>query len=232
MKLDKNIRIKKGVFGSIYLLVLIPAIIIQVMIYQSLVAQEQFSRDSLKQPPTESWDDVKDAFPDIPNMDVQCLPIGEIKAKYLIKENKYDEALTMLQGCSGVNPELGYNDYLKGIVYYKTNKIDSAYIYVTRAFNKRPRAIPFSKFLLTLCALRKDKTTADQVFNKVVSLHNDSLLWNHYIEVLSILNVDNSRLINLADSGLKISPNDESLKKTKNELIRLNANSQHTTQAK
>jgi len=217
----KKIPVTKPVFGAIYLLLFIPAIIIQITMYNSLVAQQQFSRDSVKLPPAENWEDVKNAFPPIPNMDIQCLPIGEIKAKYLIKKNRYDEALQMLQDCSDVNPNLGYNDYLKGIVYFKTNKIDSAYYYAGRAFEKRPRANPFCKFLLTICAVRKDKIKADQVFSQEVALHNDSLIWNHYIQVLSNLNVDNSTLMTLTDSALKKFPQDESLKKTKIELNRI-----------
>ncbi len=215
----KRMKITKGMFGGIYLLIVIPAIIVQFIIYDSLLAQEQFSRDSLKQPPAMSWQDVKDEFPAIPNIDVQCLPIGEIKAKYLIKENRFDDALKMLQDCTGVNPELGYNDYLKGVVYLKTKKVDSAYFYASRAFYKRPRAIPFSKFLLTICVLRKDKITADSVFKTAVLLNNDSRLWNHYIEVSSNLNVDNNTLIAVTDSALKMYPKDESLKKTKSKLI-------------
>ena len=220
----KKVSISQRMFGSVYMVVLIPAIIIQVFIYNSLVAQEQFSMDSLQQPPSMNWDDVKDVFPVIPNMDIQCLPIGEIKAKYLIKENRNDEALNLLLDCSHVNPDLGYNDYLQGIVYFKTNRIDSAWYHATRAFDKRPRAVPFCQFLLTLCAVRKDKITADQVFNKAISLNNNSRLWNHYIEVLSNLKVDNGKLMSLTDSALKKFPDDESLKKTKNDLERI---SQH-----
>ena len=220
----KRLSISKRMYGAVYVLFIIPAIAIQVFIYNSLVAQEQFSIDSLQQPPSMSWDDVKDAFPAVPNMDIQCLPIGEIKAKYLIKENKYDEALDLLRDCSYVNPDLGYNDYLQGIVYFKTSKIDSAWYHANRAFNKRPRATPFCKFLLTLCAVRKDKITADQVFNRAVSFRIDGPVWNHYIQVLSNLNVDNSTLISLTDSALKKFPDDESLKKTRNDLDRI---SQH-----
>ena len=217
----KIVPIRKPLFATVYLGLLVPAIIVQVMIYQSLVAQQQFSRDSVKQQPSQSFDDVKDAFPVIPNIDVECLPIGEIKAKYLIKEKMYPDALQLLRGCSSINPNLGYNDYLQGIVFFKTGKMDSAYYYASRAFDKRPRATPFGKFLLTVCAIKKDKTTADQVFSKVVALHSDSLIWNHYIEVLSNLGVGNPQLITLTDSALNKFPGDESLKKTKNELMKM-----------
>ena len=206
--------VKRG-FGYIGLLIVVPTIVIRLVVFNSLVAQAQFSQDSLKQPPVMGWDDVKDVFPSLPNMDIQCLPIGEIKANYLIKENRYGEALQLLRDCADVNPNLGYNDYLKGVVYFKCRKTDSAYIYATRAFEKRPRAIPYCKFLLTLCAVRQDRTMADRVFGSVLALHNDSLLWNHYIEVLSVLHVDDAKLITLADSGLKVSPNDQALKKTR-----------------
>jgi O-antigen ligase len=213
--LSGRVPVSRNGFGIIGLPIMVSLIVIRVVIFHSLTAQAQFSQDSLQQPPSMGWDDVKDAFPGIPNMDIQCLPIGEIKANYLIKESRYGEALQLLEDCAHVNPNLGYNDYLKGVVNFKEKKTDSAYVYAARAFEKRPRAIPFCKFLLTLCAVRQDKTTADRVFRKVVALNNDSRLWNHYIEVLSVLKVDDGVLFSLTDSALKYFPNDESLKKKK-----------------
>ena len=220
----KKIRLNKFMFGAISLPVLIPTIILQVFIYQSLVAQKQFSDDSLKVQPTENWDDVNNAFPFIPNINIQCLPIGEIKAKYLIKGKMYDEALTVLRNCYNVNPALGYNDYLQGIVFFKINKIDSAWYCAAKAFNKRPRALPFSEFLLTLCLIRNDRTSADQVFKKAVALNNNSRLWIHYIQVLSNLHADKSTLLSLTDKAQQLFIDDEEVKKLKNNLAAIYAN--------
>lgn len=196
-------------------IVLIASFILHLLYYQSLVAQGKFSQDSLKANPVSTWAEVAGTFPAIPNMNIFCIPIGEIKAKYLIKDKRFDQALRVLDECKDVNPALGFNDYLRGTIYTQLNKIDTALIYARSAFAKKPRDQNNYYLLSALYTSKSDSNKVKEVFQKELSLRNEAWVWNEYLKNRAALGTNRELLNKLADSALALFPNDADLQQKK-----------------
>ncbi len=205
---------KKTVLGTTSI-ILIASFILHLLYYQSLVAQGKFSQDSLKANPVSTWAEVAGTFPAIPNMNIFCIPIGEIKAKYLIKDKRFDQALRVLDECKDVNPALGFNDYLRGTIYTQLNKIDSALPFAQSAFAKKPRDQNNYYLLSALYTSKSDSNHVKEVFQKELSLRNEAWVWNEYLKNKAAMGTNREQLNKLADSALALFPNDADLQQKK-----------------
>lgn len=186
--------------------------------YRSLVAQAIFSFDSLKGAPERTWDEVKDAFPAAPNINAFCIPIVEIKAKYLIKENRFNEALSLLNSADLV-PALGYNDFLKSFVYYQLNRKDSAFLLGQRAFFKRPRSKSYYELLAKFCIERKDTATLGKMFRKISPLRDEDWVWDLYLIGLKESGAPASTLTSVLSKATQRHPGSELLNSRKKNLL-------------
>lgn len=187
------------------------SLFLHLLYYQSLVAQGKFSQDSLKAVPTRTWAEVAGTFPAIPNMNIFCIPIGEIKAKYLLKDKRYDQALQVLNECKDVNPALGFNDYIRGAIYTQQNQLDSALKYAKIAFAKKPRDQNSYYLLSALYASVLDSNQVKAIFQQELGLRNEAWVWNEYLKNMAAMGIGKERLNTLADSALALFPTDAGL---------------------
>lgn len=210
----KNFVIKKNLFipfKILAILLLVPATYICYLTYQSMVAQAKYNQDVLLEKPVYTSEEVINAFPSIPNMNAFAFPIDAIKARYLIEEKKYDQALFYLRKSDHINPNITFNEYLKTRIFLETKQFDSAAIYAARAFTLKPRAKSNLKLLNAVAYELKDSATITKAFKEAIKYRNEAWVWNDYILLMAALNKDAGYLKELVDSAQKLFPADKEL---------------------
>ena len=76
-------------------------------------------------------------FPSIPDINVVGEPIAVQKARYLINEKRYDEAITLLKNDQS-SPYDTRKEYFIAMSYNSQNNIDSSLAYSQKAYNMKP----------------------------------------------------------------------------------------------
>ncbi len=100
-----------------------------------------------------SIETIEEKLPNYPSLTERGFQIKAIKAKYLIKENKFDEALQLLENSDYENPYYTYNQYVKSLLYEKKGTIDSVIKYKKIGFEMYP--LVHAKFKFYLMYLKK-----------------------------------------------------------------------------
>ena len=215
----------KSVFAFSASLLLMPAAYVTFLTYQSLVVQNRVIPDLNNEPLKLPLKDVLNAFPSIPNLSSSAQPIDAVIGRYLYESKKYKEAITFLDKGSKANPTIMYSEFLKADVYYAEGQMDSAYKYATLAYFTKPRAKTYYQTLIAVSAMRKDSVTIKKAFDLFHKYRpKESLAWNLYLQ--GMLNVQmitkknsNPQLLYLADSALRLFPNDPELLKRRTEIF-------------
>lgn len=126
-------------------------------------------------------------FPSIPNLTQTALPVEAVKAEYLLFYDRYEEALQLLNKAAHANPYLGYNEYLKGMLYRKTSRMDSAFHYAKKAFELKPLNMAHYQLLIEICADRKDLSEMINTYRRFKKFRTDERAWKIYREALGRL---------------------------------------------
>ncbi|MEO6612853.1 MAG: O-antigen ligase family protein [Chitinophagaceae bacterium] len=200
------------------LILLLPAMYISFLTYKSLIAQTKVNRDMMSDKPVTTWPEISDAFPSLPNINMYCFPIGHIKAFYLMQDKKYDEALVQINQSAGANPYLTLTEYLKAKIFLATNKMDSAFIYASRAFFNKPRARSNYEILNDVSSRLNDTATLTTAFKEYTHYRNEPWAWNRYLDIMMPLLKNRQPLLVLADSAVKLFPADTILQQKRNTL--------------
>lgn len=205
-----GVTTKKLLYGTITSLLLILAGYVTYETYTSMVIQGRVNPDISIEVPKYNSDEAK-KLPSIPNLNVFAYPIDAIKARYLLNEKKTDEALMYLNKSIHVNPYLSYNEFMKGAIFVETNKWDSAFVYSKKAFEMKPGAR--SNYLMfNYVAMKKGDTS---LVTYAMVEHNkrkpSALVWDNYLRTMLSLPHDSKHLLAVADSALKLYPDDPTL---------------------
>lgn len=215
---DGVIKSNKTPFLTIFIIVVailsIFAAYYRVLTYQSLVAQSLTIPDFPNQA-THSSQEVSDKLPQIPNLDANNTPIDVVKAWYLSKEGKYDEALILLNKSTQVNPYSLANEFVKAQVFLQTNKLDSAYYYANKGFITRPTNIGFYALLNDINKQKGDVNAVKNTFKKCITRVNSAAIWDNYLSTLMALHVPDNELIQAIDSALRVFPGDKAIQEKK-----------------
>ena len=181
---DSNNTKQKDFKG--YLLLLIPllliigAIYVNYQTYTSLKIQK-FVMGEINEDPKMALDEVKDAFPEIPNLSTSTLPIKALVARYYLRDKMNDEAMRLLNESDNVNPYLHYNDFIKTAIFSTQGNMDSTSYYAKRAFYNWPRATSYYKNMIFAAAKMKDTAEATKAFKTYIKYRNSGEGWNQYI---------------------------------------------------
>jgi O-antigen ligase len=162
------------------LLIITPSIYINYQTYQSLKVQK-FVMGEIDADPKMPLEDVKDAFPSIPNLSTSTLPIKGLVARYYFRDKQYAEALQLLNESENVNPYLHYNDFIRTAIYASLLKYDSAFYYSKKAFYNWPRATSYYKNVIFAAAKMQDTVEIEKAFKVYVKYRNDAQAWNQYL---------------------------------------------------
>jgi len=218
-KVDRAVDpgVRNIVLGAL-LVLLLPLGYVILQTSRSLVVQAKVNKDILTSDPQTAWEEIENAFPRIPNMNAYTFPIDQVKAMYLIRDKKYDEAMNYVRRSENVNPYLTLTEYLKAKIFNEKGQMDSAYFYARKAFNSKPRAKSHYELLVGILLQRKDTTELTRIFREYIQYRNEADAWNNYAVNMISLNSTKEKMLTLIDSALKVFPADTSLVKTKNIL--------------
>jgi O-antigen ligase len=181
---DSNNTKQKDFKGSLLLLIplllIIGAIYVNYQTYTSLKVQK-YVMGEINEDPKMALDEVKDAFPEIPNLSTSTLPIKALVARYYLRDKMNDEAMRLLNESDNVNPYLHYNDFIKTAIFSTQGNMDSTSYYAKRAFYNWPRATSYYKNMIFAAAKMKDTAEATKAFKTYIKYRNSGEGWNQYI---------------------------------------------------
>lgn len=169
------------------ILLIIGAVYVNYQTYESLKVQK-YVMGEINEEPKMALDEVKDAFPPIPNLSTSTLPIKALIARYYLREKQYDQAMRLLNESELVNPYLHYNDFIKTAVFSVQLKYDSTFYYAKKAFYNWPRATSYYKNMIFASAKMKDTAEATKAFKTYTKYRNIGEGWNQYILALIEIN--------------------------------------------
>jgi O-antigen ligase/tetratricopeptide (TPR) repeat protein len=171
---------KGGMFLFMPLLLIAGAIYVNYQTYTSLKVQK-YVMGEINEDPKMALDEVKDAFPEIPNLSTSTLPIKALVARYYLRDKMNDEAMRLLNESDNVNPYLHYNDFIKTAIFSTQGNMDSTFYYAKRAFYNWPRATSYYKNMIFAAAKMKDTAEATKAFKTYIKYRNSGEGWNQYI---------------------------------------------------
>ncbi|MFM9910768.1 MAG: O-antigen ligase family protein [Chitinophagaceae bacterium] len=154
----------------------------------------------------QSWKEINNKFPCIPNLTQTTLPVNELKVELLMLDKRYEQALILLNSSPSSNPFIGYHEYLKSILFRETGNTDSALVYAQRAFYLRPLNLSHYQLLAGLAIKNNDTALLENTFRVFQNKRNDPTAWNTYWNGLYNLGADKKKLTELADKAAEIFP--------------------------
>ena len=175
---------KKSWVPMVYLVLaislILPSIYIAKLTYDSLKVQK-YVMGEIDADPKMALEDVKDAFPEIPNLSTSTLPIKALVARYYLRDKMNDEAMRLLNESENVNPYLHYNDFIRTAIFSTQGKFDSTFYYAKKAFYNWPRATSYYKNMIFASAKMKDTAEATKAFKTYIKYRDSGEGWNQYI---------------------------------------------------
>lgn len=129
---------------SIYILYLnVNSLKLQRVVYEDII-QEKLTHSSAQ---------FLNGFPFIPDLNSQGIPIAVDKARYLMNEQRYNEAISLLKKDKSNPFDVG-PDFFIAFAYSNQNNIDSALTYYQKAYKIKPN---YFKNISNLCLLLQKK---------------------------------------------------------------------------
>lgn len=127
----------KGILVFIWMVLLALAVVILYKNFISLKLQRLLAEDMSKGTLTLPSAMFMNGFPSIPDLNVQCEPIAVQKARYLISEKKYPEAIALLKADQS-SPYDTRPEFFISNCYISLGNTDSALFYYRKVFEKKP----------------------------------------------------------------------------------------------
>lgn len=215
-------------YGLLAALLLLPSAYVTYLNYQSLIVQKTVLGDLNNEPLKLDWKEVVPSFPPIPNLSATAQPIEAIKGRYLYEAGQFDAALALLNKGRSANPVIGYSEFLKAGLYFKTGKYDSAASNATYAFYVRPKAKTYYQTLIAVLAKTKDTAGIKKAFAEYDRYRHHALGWDLYLRgMLNAQGKGSQHLLAMADSAIKIFGKQEdvsTIATVRNEIIRFMEN--------
>jgi tetratricopeptide (TPR) repeat protein len=216
----------KYIYSFIAILLLLPSAYVTFLTYQSLVVQNRVIADLQNEPLKLPIESVINAFPSMPNVTSSAQPIDGILGRYLYEKQRYDEAIVYLDRGIKANPYIMYCEFLKADVYFAQNKGDSALKYASLAYFSKPRAKTYYQTLVAVCVKTSDSVTLKKAYQEFVKYRSkESLGYALYLQGLINIKMTTQpkgttpQMLRLADSVLKLFPNDSTLMVRRSEII-------------
>ena len=216
----------KYIYSFIAIIFLLPSAYVTFLTYQSLKVQNRVIADLQNEPLKLPLESVINAFPSMPNVTSSAQPIDGILGRYLYENKKYEEAIVYLDRGIKANPYIMYCEFLKADVYFAQDKRDSAMKYASLAYFTKPRAKTYYQTLVAVCVKNSDSVTLKRAFKEFIKYRGkESLGWNLYLQGMINIKMTTqprgttAQMLQMADSALKLFPNDSSLLVRRNEII-------------
>lgn len=206
-------------YTTVTLLLLLPTTYITYLTYQSMKGQMTLMRETNSEA-MEPLENIAILLPPIPTISVTALPLASMKARYYMRDKRYDEALALLDKGSKDNPYIYYSDFLRAALYFSTDKMDSAYKYGKLSFYNWPRASNYYRNYVAILGRLKDTAEIKRAFATYVHYRNEPFSWNTYLMgMLQSTGRGDQQLLRMADSALKLFPADSALIQRRKEIL-------------
>ena len=111
-----------------------------------------------------SFAQVDALFKNFPNLDDTASPVNDIKTRYLIKENKFSDALKSIEISNKINPYSLYANSLRVEMYDKMKQYDSVMKYNKILFKAQPGYPLFYERYIISLARKKDTAAIQKTF--------------------------------------------------------------------
>jgi O-antigen ligase/tetratricopeptide (TPR) repeat protein len=219
----KTSSVIQELFLFVAVVMILGSMYVNYQTYQSLKVQK-FVMGEINEDPKMSLEEVKDAFPPIPNLSTSTLPIQALVARYYLRDKEYAEAMRLLKASDAVNPYLHYNDFIKTAVFSSQANFDSTFYYAKEAFYNWPRATSYYKNMIFAAAKMKDTAEATKAFTTYVKYRNSAEGWNQYL--LGLIEINKTPITTIKaifDTAVKKFPADSALFVKTSSLIYGNA---------
>ena len=198
---------------SVILVALISGISVHIISYISLTKQGQLLYEFNNAQYNLTRAQLDDISHDFPNLTETAMPIKSMKARYYYLQGNKEEAYQMIEEGAKDNPQIFFSENLKAQFLFQEGKIDSAYVYAKKAFEGLPNNMPhYDMYMKTLVA-KRDLTTIDQTFEKMLSLAgNQKIIWTIYIRSLAqTRSLGDPFAMDKAASAYQLFPQDETI---------------------
>jgi Tfp pilus assembly protein PilF len=153
-----------------------------------------------------------------PNISAQyTLPLASMVARYHIRDGNYETALQLIEEATNNNPYIYFNEFLKGFIYLKKGRYDSAFVYTSSSFHNRPRCKPYFKNHMTTALMVRDSLELEKTFHRYLQFRNEPYAWELYLGALyEWRGASGQDLLQQMIRARKEFPDDEGLKKLEN----------------
>ena len=203
----------------IYGLILTACSYILILNFNSLKLQRfikvEINREKLTLPASK----FLNGFPSIPDINVVGEPIAVQKARYLINEKRYDEAITLLKNDQS-SPYDTRKEYFIAMSYNSQNNIDSSLAYSQKAYNMKPC---FFKNIAILCNLLQKKgmiKEGDSIVSKYLSVTKTNKEAWLYASSFYDKAANMNKAVSVIDSAARYFPTDTLVLKQKSSIHR------------
>lgn len=164
-------------------------------------------------------DEIIKRMPKYPNVLGTSESFYEYAGIYYIREKQYDKALKSFSHASKINPYFGRIDFYKYLISKEKRNLDSAYVYIKKAFYLRPRNLDIYQTSAHLAAFKKDTTEILKEHAIVWQYRKDPQAWTIAATELQNAGFSRKKLVQFIDIGVKEMPNDSTLLKQKNTFL-------------
>lgn len=178
--------------------------------FVSLKLQRMLAEDMSKGTLTLSSEIFLNGFPAIPDLNVQGEPIAVHKARYLISEKRYREAISLLKADRS-SPYDTRPEFFISTCYIQLGNIDSALYYYEKVFRQKPYFYTNTRSICS--ALQSQGRYAEAAlllgnYTQVMPVNQEA--WVFRVDMLH--NAGNDLMaLSIADSALKYLPGDVKL---------------------
>lgn len=164
-------------------------------------------------------DEIIKRMPKYPNVLGTSESFYEYAGIYYIREKQYDKALKSFSYASKINPYFGRIDFYKYLISKEKRNLDSAYVYIKKAFYLRPRNLDIYQASAHLAAFKKDTTEILKEHAIVWQYRKDPQAWTIAATELQNAGFSRKKLVQFIDIGVKEMPKDSTLLKQKNTFL-------------
>jgi putative inorganic carbon (HCO3(-)) transporter len=184
---------------------------------KSLRFQRYVKEDLARNELTKSANEIIAGFPVIPNITADGEPIAVSKARYLLNEKRYKEALSMLLP-DHASPWDSRREYFLTMAYENLNQKDSAYYFIRQAYKLKPKNVKAARVVSSMLWEAGKRKEAKQVMDSLLRLvKNDPEPWKQAI-TYELEDHDAVKAKALLDSAAKYNPADTAIQSQRNRV--------------
>jgi tetratricopeptide (TPR) repeat protein len=185
---------------------------ILILNYQSLKLQrmikDEMNTGTLKIPAKT----FVEGFPWIPDINVVGEPISAQKARYLINEKKYDEAIALLKK-DHASPYDTRPEYFIAMAYFNQGKFDSAFVYNQKLYKMKPNMFENVSMMCNILERSGKAKEASDLLDKFLEKNKDkSNAWVMSAQFHTNFG-DFKKAAEIIDSAYKYFPSDTTIMK-------------------